>query len=391
MFAQLFCKDRNENQRNELYEVISALCHREGIQIEDRGEQVEILASPQGKIVVTENGDDMVLTANTRHAGPGFHAFVIDFFNDIQEELPDGEYELIDDLEYNKDEDFHRLYHVYENELDYLKNLILTDSDFAKRNYIFDETYYLPKLEDGRIMTSIGDMDKEEFLKTEIDDLMDAFYVWNDWDRDARFYRNAALTLMAKEGVGLFSKMNDQTEKTANEIVDYIEIAYEKDPELALPLKEYRELCEILGREDKLKDAVAMDKPAVQYRLGKVYHMFEDARVVAPGAAERSYDPVTRSVNLMAPYTNEAEWSWLIQASKLPEILPDYRKIMETEPIEKDGTVYWIDDFTEDGVITVDGVIRDGEEYLYLHCVASSEKEIPFLRECILESGFTRS
>lgn len=390
MFVQLFCKERSEEQMNELYQVISALCHREGVQIEDRGDKVEILAAPQGKIVVTEDGKDLVLTANTRHAGPGFHAFAVELMNDIQEELPDGEYEMIDDLEFNKDEDFHRLYHVYEHELEYMKNLILTDPDFATRNYIFDETYYLPVLKDGRIMTAIGDMDRDEFVKTEVDDLMDAFYVWNDWDRDARFYRNAALTLMAKEGMGLFSRMNDQTEKTANEIADYIEIAHEKDPDLAMPVKEYRELIKLLDREDKLADAIAMEKPAVQYRMGDVYHMFDNAKVVAPGAAERSYDPATQSVNLMAPYKEEGEWSWLIQASKQPAIVPNYKEVMDTEPIEKDGTVYWIDTFTEDGVPTIDAVIHDQDDYLYIHAVAAEEKEIPFLKDCILRSGFAK-
>ncbi|MCF0259819.1 MAG: hypothetical protein HUJ54_08165, partial [Erysipelotrichaceae bacterium] len=69
MFVQLICKDRNENEMNELYQVLGALCEREGVQIEDRGDRVEILACPQGKIIVTEDDKDMVLTANTRHAG----------------------------------------------------------------------------------------------------------------------------------------------------------------------------------------------------------------------------------------------------------------------------------------------------------------------------------
>ena len=65
MYVQLLCKDRNEKEMNELYEVLGALCQREGIQIEDRGASVEILACPQGKIVVTEDDKTMYLTANT--------------------------------------------------------------------------------------------------------------------------------------------------------------------------------------------------------------------------------------------------------------------------------------------------------------------------------------
>lgn len=388
MFVQLICKDRNEKEMNELYEVLAALCHREGIQIEDKGSHVEILACPQGKIVVTEEDGNMILSANTRHAGAVFHAFVVDLFKDIQEEVPLGEYELIDDLEYANDEDFHRLHHVYENELDYVKNLILTDSDFRKKNYLYDETYFLPIEDENKVMTSTGFMDRKEFMNKEIEDLMDDFYVWNDWDRDARFYRNAALTLLAKEGRGIYSKMNEETEKTANEIADYLEIAHEKDPDLKLPVKEYTELVDLLDRENKLKDALPMDREAIQYRTREVYHLFEDARVVAPGTAERSYDPSQQSVNLMAPYTNEGEWSWLIQASKQPAILPDAKDLMEEKPEIFKGKTIWMDTYEEDGIHNINAVIRQDEEYLYIHAITNNSKDVPYLQECIRLSGF---
>ena len=141
MFVQLICRDRSPKEIEELYQIIGAICEREGIQAEERGDAVEILVCPQGKILVTEEDRDVTLTANTRHAGAGFHAFCVDIFKDIEEEQP-GKYELIDDLEYANDEDFHRLHHVYENELDYIRNLILTDPDFRRKNYLYDETYF---------------------------------------------------------------------------------------------------------------------------------------------------------------------------------------------------------------------------------------------------------
>lgn len=387
MYVQLICKDRNEKEMNELYEVLGALCHREGVQIEDRGNQVEILVCPQGKILVTEEDMTMILTANTRHAGAGFHAFVVDLFKDIEEEVP-GEYELIDDLEYANDEDFHRLHHIYENELDYMRNLLLTDPEFRKKNYLYDETYFLPIEKQGRILTSIGDMDKEQFKNAELHDLMDSFYVWNDWDRDAQFYKNAALTLLAKEGVGIYTNMNENTKKTANEVCDYLEIAHEKDKNLAMPVKEYNTLIKELGRDNKLEDAIPMDQEAIQYRTKEVYHLFEDAKVVAPGAAERSYDPLTRSINLMAPYTDEGQWSWLIQASRQDEIITDKENLMDQEPELVNGNSVWIDDWNEDGVYVIEALVRHDNQELFFHDVAADEQEIPYLKQCIRESGF---
>lgn len=387
MFVQLICKDRNEKEMNELYEVLGAICQREGIQIEDRGNQVEILACPQGKIIVTEQDETMVLSANTRHAGAGFHAFVVDIFKDIEEEVP-GEYELIDDLEYANDEDFHRLHHVYENELDYLRNLLLTDPEFRKKNYLYDETYFLPIEKENNILTPIGEMSQDELLKKDLHDLMDAFYVWNDWDRDAQFYKNAALTLLAKEGVGMYTNMNEQTEKVANEVCDYLEIAYEKDPSILLPLIEYKELIDRLGREDKLKEAKGLEKPAIQYRTEEVYHLFQDAKVVAPGAAERSYDPINESMNLMAPYIEEGQWSWLIQASKKPDIITNMEHLQEQEPLQIHDNIVWIDDWMEDGYYVIEAMLRHDEQFLYFHDICADEKEVPYLKECIYKSGF---
>lgn len=387
MFVQLVCKDRNEKEMNELYEVLAALCHREGIQIEDRMDRVEILACPQGKILVTEEGKDLTLSASTRHAGAGFHAFVVDFFKDIEEELP-GEYELVDDLEFDRDEDFHRLHHVFENEVDYLRHMLLTDADFRKKNYLYDETYFLPIAGDGKVLTATGEYDQKELAQMDAHDLMDKFYVWNDWDRDARFYKNAALTMLAKEGVGIYTKMNEMTEKHANEICDYLEIAYEKDLTIPLPVKEYEFLTGELDRENKLKDAVKMDGEAIQYRVGDVYHLFEDVKVVAPGAAERSYDPASQSMNLMAPYKEEGEWSWLISASKNPSLLDEYEATHEEEPIKTDKGYVWMHEFMVDGMPYVDAIIRQDERFLYIQAVLSSQKELPYIKECILKSGF---
>ncbi len=387
MYVQLLCKDRNEKEMNELYEVLGALCQREGIQIEDRGASVEILACPQGKIVVTEDDKTMYLTANTRHAGAGFHAFVVDLFKDIEEEVP-GEYELIDDLDYASNEDFHRLHHIYENELDYVRQLLLSDPGFRQKNYLYDETYFLPVEKPDRILTSIGDMDQKEFMEMELHDLMDSFYVWNDWDRDARFYRNAALTLLAKEGVGVYTNMNEQTRKTANEVCDYLEIAHEKDKDLPMPLKEYHQLVGLLGREDKLKDAIKMEQEAIQYRTREVYHLFADAKVVAPGAAERSYDPITESINLMAPYTDDGQWTWLIQASREPMIITNKKGLADQEPELYDGKSIWMDDWMEDGYYVLEAEVRKDDRSLYFHDVAVSEKELPYLKQCICQSGF---
>ena len=91
-----FVRIEIKKKKNELYQVLGAIAHRENIQIEERGDVVEIDVCPQGKIIVHEEDREVILSANTRHAGAGFHAFCVDIFMDIQQEL-NGEFELVDE------------------------------------------------------------------------------------------------------------------------------------------------------------------------------------------------------------------------------------------------------------------------------------------------------
>lgn len=387
MFVQLTCKNRNEKEMNELYEVLGLLCKREEVQIEDRIDRVEIIACPQGKIVVKEEDGDMVIRANTRHAGPGFHAFVVDILKDLQEEVP-GEYELVDDMEYDKDEDFERLQSLYQDEMDYIRGVLLKNALFREQNYMYDETFFLPMNLENRILTSIGDMDLKEFKSMNTSDLMDSFYVWNDWDRDAKFYKNCALTLLAREGVGKYTLMNDSTIKQANDICEYIEVAYQKDPNISLPIEVYQNLCKQLDRENKIENGISMEQEVIQYRTREVYHLFDDARVVANGACERSYDPVNEAICLMSPYLDEGQWQWLIQASKESHICSHDDEMMASDPIEYDHKSIWMVEYEEEGVWMIDACVRYKEKYLYFHDVLAKKEDLPYLKQCIKESGF---
>ena len=98
--------------------------------------------------------------------------------------------------------------------MDYIRGVLLENEVMRQQNYMYDETYFLPLQKEDRILTSQGDLDLKEFKHMNTRDLMDSFYVWNDWERDAKFYKNCALTLLAKEGVGEYTLMNENTINT---------------------------------------------------------------------------------------------------------------------------------------------------------------------------------
>ncbi len=382
MFVQLICRNKNEKQRNELYEVLAALCHREQIEIAEKADEVVIYACPQGHIKVTEEDDMVLISANTRHGGAGFHAFVVEFCKDVQEEL-DGDYELIDDLNYADDQDFKHLQDIYIDEITYMKDLLKKNLQVRQMNYMYQETFFLPLEKQNRILTATGDIDEEEFMKMSEEDLLDAFYIWNNWEKDARYFKNAALMLLAKEGVGQYSTMNDATLKYANEICDYIELANQHDANLTLPMDAYRQICQYLEREIKI-DAPNMDQEVIQYRLKDVYHLFEDAKIVADGACERSFDPVSQSLCLMGPYQDLGQWTWLLQASKQNMIITS--NLTEKEEY-KDKTITW-SITEEEGIHYIEANLIQEERSLYFHATIADPKDIPYIKQCIKESGF---
>lgn len=386
MFVRMNCKECNQKRKDELYQVFGALAQREKMQIEEVGDEVQIYACPEGIIHILEEDDQIIIEANTRHAGCGFHAFVVEFCCDVQEEI-EGEYDLQDDLDYASNHDFQRLFQIYEDEITYLKDLLIKNPEIRTQNYLYESTYILPLEKDQRIPTAIGDLDLKDFANRSEMELMDSFYVWNDWEKNARFYKNAALLLLAKEGVGPFTTMDEKTIKYADEICDYIELAYQWNPDTSLPVKAYQDLCAILGRENQLKSPIEMEEETIQYRNSEVYHLWEDFKLVAHGASQRSIDPVNEALCLTSPYQKIDQWDWFIMASKKDAILERKEELLKEEMKSYQNKKIAMITY-KDTVDTIEAILQDKDKFLYFHCVVFDPKDLSYIQQCIKESGF---
>ena len=69
--------------------------------------------------------------------------------------------------------------------------------------------------------------------------------------------------------------MNEFTDKMANTIIDYLEAAYEKDDTEALPMKEYRLLCNAIYRQEAIKHANLLELHNAGYRKNTIYYPLE--------------------------------------------------------------------------------------------------------------------
>lgn len=391
MFIQFTCKNCNEKKKNEIYEILGALCAREQIQIEDTGDFVKITACPEGVIKVSEEEDSIVLSANTRHAGAGFHAFVIDLCRDLEEELADseGKYDMLDDLKFDDDGDFDRLQKLFEDEAEYIRGVLIDNKRFRSQNYLYEDAYFLPLEKEGYIHTIVGSVPEHQLMEKDIQELMDYFFIWNDWEKDARFYRNCALYLLTKEGVGKYAMMNEHTEKQARLICDYIELAYEKDDSISLPVDEYDELIHELDRENKLHNPVLMERTVDQYKKKDVYHLYKDLKVVADGASERNVDYVSDSICLMSPFVDE-NWDYLIQASHSPSILLRGDEVEASSSKTVGKKALQIIEYEENGVYYVEGKLVEKNDVMFIRSICSDEKWIPYLKRCMQESTFQK-
>lgn len=375
------CKD--EKQKNEFYEVLKLICDQEKLQIEERGERVVIDVCPQGTIECLENGNVIHMEAHTSHGGPGFHAFCVNLMEWVDEEC-NAQCHVQDDCGYMENPNFEHLkYEVFFPWLSDLKRLIL-EGTMQHHNYYFDTTHYLPIHREDVIITPCGFLDRKEFEEMDTERLAPYFFLWINEERDALFYKNCALHLLAKEGYGMYACMNEQSEKYASAIVDYIEIAYSKDPAITLPLQAYHELCQLLHREEQIQDGVMMDEEVSQYRLQEVYHLFHEWSIYAPGCCERSYDVIHDELYLMAPYENaESGWEWMWKISTHLQEPSHWTTVKENGEKWQNETVngqYLVSNKDEYDHLQA---ILYGEHPLYIEIVIRDEKDIPYLKTCI--------
>lgn len=292
--------------------LLKELCQKYKLKIEDYDTTVKIEGCPQGDIICLYDDKNVEITAVTSYAGPGFHAFVCRFYDDIITSS-ETEFEVEDPCDFYEKREFEELrYNYFYRWLKDIGTYVKTSDE--KDLCISWEEDYLPKYREGYFVTPMGYMKKSIFDEETIEEIAQKFFIWNDLEKDAVYYRNCALNLLWKDCVFLYSTMNEKTEKTAQSILDFIEIAYDKNPEQSLPLEAYRLLCETLGKENVLTNAVD-SKEEIGYRKELVSFLFNDWKLPIHGSSEKSFDETSDILYFMAPYTLEDGWKWMVRAS----------------------------------------------------------------------------
>ncbi len=294
--------------------MIAQLAQEWHLKMEEFEEYAQIEVCPEGFIEINYLKPYLSIATQTNVAGPGYHAFACDFFAKIAEMSPIP-LSVTDPSNYYNSRDFEQLRSgVFERWLRDLGNYIETNSAQMESLCIaWPLTYYKPMEQPGQLVTPLGYISIEEFTYSTPHELAQRFFIWNERERDALFYRNSALSLLWKECWFAYSNMNEYTMKQADTIIDLVELAYAKDASLPLPLHEYHQLCNVRGREALIHTGEMMrDVTTIGYRKGMVEFPFGCWWIEASGFAQCSLEQDGDVLYIIGPYYDEASpWEWM--------------------------------------------------------------------------------
>ena len=233
----------------------------------------------------------------TTPAGAGFHAAAIRFVEELgtarlKELTVDDEtgYVIHRDFERMKREHFYPWLNALKRHCEQRGN------EYSNLCLCWDLEQYQPEEIPGTVITPMGRFDIENMVKqTEkygISWLADRFFIWDNEEKDALYYRNTALNYLWERCYFVSSERSGEDRECNRLILDSLEQAARLSPGLPLPVDAYRELCSLDGRKPLLRaDAPEMesDFPA-GFRKGEVTHSFGTLRLTLPGRLKYEWE-----------------------------------------------------------------------------------------------------
>lgn len=357
------------------------------MEITDRDALIDVC--PEGMIEISYEDGFLTVAAQTNVAGPGFHAYVCDFFHAVEERSPLS-LTVEDPTHYYTHHRFDRLVNeVFYRWLGEIAQYIRETADHDQLCLSWPMNYYVPKPKKDHVVTPMGYIHIADFLNQDPASLAERFFVWNHLGRDGAYYRNAALNLLWKECYFEYSNMNEMTEKQADTILDYLEIAHRLDPQLALPMKEYQQLCELRQRESRIHDAAPYDTSIpIGYRREIVHVRCGHWSIPVHGCAQENVDENTQTLYLTAPYRSmEEPWQWLIQINvyafqqEVRGFLKEWEEAEEPIDISHDDIVGRAFLQREEDHIRLHAQCNCGKEMLKLQCIIGEEAAVEPLIE----------
>ncbi|MCL2624883.1 MAG: hypothetical protein FWD31_14570 [Planctomycetaceae bacterium] len=247
-----------------------------------------------GDIYLHFKDGTITVECQTNVAGPGFHAYAVEFLEKFANQCQ-LDFEIDDDAEYfdNRDFDLLKTDHFHKwlaKIISVVLEEIVKKDDATDWKISWPVDAYSPESISRTVITSMGRFHFDQLQKVGTSELpievfAKEFFIWNERDRDARFYRNEALT---KLWTDCYFMLSDRTQTDADingQIIELLEKSAAYDPALPFPKREYLELCELHGVKgipvDQLPAWTLFDK--IGYRRETISHTVGNLHIPLPG------------------------------------------------------------------------------------------------------------
>ncbi len=239
----------------------------------------------------------IIIDSSTSLLGAGFHHEVCLF---IEKLLPFmGNVVVQDETGYYGDRDLVKLHK--EHFIKYLKQLVeevtknIDVNELAKGKQYgmklvhWNINNYTPETINNCITTPYGRFSYKKLVEIKekelYEDFAKEFYIWNTIDKDAIFFRNAALNIMWDKLHYFKSKKYAEELFLNKQVIMLLEEAIKKDEKIPFPKKEYIEICK-LAEHKPVETKRLIDYNSeyeIGYRKSIVFHRFGNINIAADG------------------------------------------------------------------------------------------------------------
>lgn len=244
---------------------------------------------PEGFVWMKWAEHRLVGDCQTNIAGPGFHAAVVHF---LELFAAHAELKLLveDQTGYYEDRDFQKLRreHFYPWFLELMK-MVLEKKDVAGEQLVcWPSNYYLPEEEEGMITTHIRRFSIREIYGVVHSGLSmifaKDFFLWNEEEKDAYYYRNCALVMVNQECYFMPSTRSEEDRVINEGILHMLEEALEHDRRIPFPVREYRQICSLAEHEPvNLEGVSELGGEEIGCRKGLLFRTIGCMQFAVPG------------------------------------------------------------------------------------------------------------
>lgn len=289
---------KTKEEEQSLISTIQQVCVENNFLCEMKGHTGTIYVCPCGIIDILFENYYVVLKTNTALVGPGYYVAVCELFENIQK--ASSIYLSIDDeCGYLEDHDFNRIKENYFYPyMDTMMDSFSRMSESDEATYAWDNKSYLPLAKEKSVITPLGYIHAYECSMMRVEEACERYYIWNEIEKDAVFYRNSALVSLWCDCLFEKSGYDEKSLGIAKSICSALEIAHKLDKELPLPVDEYQLLCKVLNQPIQIFNVEQYPRGDIGYRKNHIFYVYGSWFIYFSGLAIQSFDGHTMTLEL---------------------------------------------------------------------------------------------